>query len=64
MRNILLAAVAAVGLAFVAVPAASAAPSYGAGVANAAPSMDLQQARWWRYHHHHCWWRHGVRFCD
>ncbi len=48
MRIVLLAAVAALGLAVGGSSAALAAPSYGTSIGAAAAKVDLKQDVWWR----------------
>ena len=70
MRKMIVIAIAAAGVAFAAVPAASAAPLYGTGPAGAATAIDSTVDVHYRghyrhrhHHHRHCWWRHGRKIC-
>jgi hypothetical protein len=62
MRIAIIAAVAAIGLGFVGMTGASAAPASGTVIKDTVSTSSLTQKVWWR--HRHCWWRHGFRHCD
>ena len=66
MQKILMAALAATGLALTAMTGALAAPV--APIGKAVNSIDARSFvyyyRYGYYHHrHHCWWRYGRRIC-
>jgi hypothetical protein len=66
MQKILMAALAATGLALAATTGALAAPV--APIGKAVNTIDARSSvyyyRYGYYHHHrHCWWRYGRRIC-
>ena len=66
MQKFLMTALAAIGLALVAISGAVAAPV--APIGKAADSIDARSTvHYYGYsyhrHHRHCWWRYGRRIC-
>jgi len=57
MRTMILAAITAIGLAFVASATAVPAPVCGPALSTAAETLDMTQNVWWHYHYR--WYRGG-----
>ena len=53
MRQVLIAAVAAVGLGLAGTSASMAAPVNGWVIGHAVGNGQFEQVRWWYHHHHH-----------